>query len=118
MSLVSEKLKAQGYATAISGKWHVGGHVTGQLPIHRGFDRSLFFINGEEDHYTHYFGISKGYDLWQDNANLYDKTTYGGYLYTRHAIETISNFNATKTKGLFMYIPFQNTHAPYEVPDR
>ena len=63
MTLISEKLKAQGYATSTSGKWHGGGHVEGQLPIHRGFDRSLFFMNGNEDHYSHWFGIDKGWDL-------------------------------------------------------
>lgn len=97
-----------------SGKWHGGGHLEGQIPARRGFDRSRVFLNGNEDHFSHYFGIDdgscavyihtvdvkrvvlrrrssalltmlvcafprrKGFDMFQDDANLYDNTTYGG----------------------------------------
>ena len=118
MSLVSDKLKAQGYFTSTCGKWHGGGLLEGQLPVHRGFDRSRMFINGNEDHYTHFFGIEKGYDLWQDRANLYDTQTYGGDLYTEHALQTIAEYNATTHDALFMYVAFQNTHSPFQVPAR
>eukprot|EP00937_MAST-01D_sp_MAST-1D-sp2_P002840 g2840.t1 len=101
MTLISEKLKALGYFTGVSGKWHAGGHVSGQLPINRGFDRSLLFLNGNEDHYTHWFGIDSGFDMWQDDANLYDNTTYGGFLYTRHALQTIAEFDPKKHRALF-----------------
>ena len=116
MTLISEKLKALGYFTGVSGKWHSGAHVSGQLPINRGFDRSVLFLNGNEDHYTHWFGINSGFDMWQDDANLYDNTTYGGFLYTRHALQTIAEFDPKKHRALFLYVPFQNTHAPFEVP--
>ena len=116
MTLISEKLKAQGYATSTSGKWHGGGHVEGQLPIHRGFDRSLFFMNGNEDHYSHWFGIDKGWDLWQDGTNRYDNTTYGGQLYSEHAVRAIDDFDSSAHAALFMYVAFQNTHAPGIAP--
>ena len=164
MSLIADKLKAQGYYTGVSGKWHGGAHVQGQLPARRGFDRSRVFLNGNEDHYSHYFGIDKGTDMWQDEANLFDNSTcvvpllrgggcprlparccparsahrsfcrrmclllpdpllsspprYGAELYTAHALETIAAFDPSKHAALFMYIPFQNTHSPFQVPDR
>ena len=118
MSLISDKLKARGYFTSTVGKWHGGGYLEGQLPVYRGFDRSRFFINGNEDHYSHYFGIEKGFDLWQDEQNMYDNTTYGGDLYVEHALETIAAYDAAKHDALFMYIAFQNTHSPFQVPAR
>ena len=118
MTLLSEKLRALGYYTGVSGKWHAGGHVQGQLPVQRGFDRSRVFLNGNEDHYSHWFGIDKGFDMWQDSANLYDNSTYGAELYVAHALQTIADFNASTHAALFMYIPFQNTHAPFQVPAR
>ncbi|XP_062347457.1 arylsulfatase A-like [Cinclus cinclus] len=39
---VAEVLKAQGYATAMVGKWHLGFGVNGSfLPVHQGFDHFL-----------------------------------------------------------------------------
>ncbi|NXR14402.1 ARSA Arylsulfatase, partial [Semnornis frantzii] len=39
---IAEVLKAQGYATAVVGKWHLGLGVNGSfLPIHQGFDHFL-----------------------------------------------------------------------------
>eukprot|EP01079_Euglenida_sp_SAG-EU17-18_P012038 gene12038-2194_t len=49
------------------GKWHGGAYFEGQLPIHKGFDSSFVFLNGNEDHYTQYFGILDGIDLWEDD---------------------------------------------------
>lgn len=121
MSLISRKLKAMGYATSTSGKWHGGGYLEGQLPHRKGFDRSLVFLNGNEDHYTRYFGILKGYDFWQDEANKVDdfgdSGTYSNYLYAQHAVDAIDAFDPSKNDALFMYVAWQVTHSPYEVPD-
>uniref|UniRef100_A0A8U7MAI1 Arylsulfatase A n=1 Tax=Corvus moneduloides TaxID=1196302 RepID=A0A8U7MAI1_CORMO len=39
---VAELLKAQGYATAMVGKWHLGFGINGSfLPVHQGFDHFL-----------------------------------------------------------------------------
>lgn len=39
---VAELLKAQGYATAMVGKWHLGFGTNGSfLPVHQGFDHFL-----------------------------------------------------------------------------
>ena len=39
---IAEVLKAEGYATAMVGKWHLGLGMNGSfLPIHQGFDHFL-----------------------------------------------------------------------------
>eukprot|EP01084_Bolivina_argentea_P010611 19768_1 len=40
--------------------------------------------------------------------------TYGGYIYTDTAIEIIEN--SVKDTPFFIYLAFQNCHAPLEVP--
>ncbi|MBU6318560.1 MAG: sulfatase-like hydrolase/transferase [Alphaproteobacteria bacterium] len=40
VSTIADRLKAEGYRTLMSGKWHLG-HGKGDLPNHHGFDRSL-----------------------------------------------------------------------------
>ena len=48
-----------------AGKWHGGGHLYGQVPKERGFDSSLAYLNGMEDHYTQVFNMLGGVDLFQ-----------------------------------------------------
>jgi arylsulfatase A-like enzyme len=53
---LAERLKAGGYRTYMTGKWHLG-HEDGQLPIDHGFDRS-FLVD------------ASGADNWEDQPYL------------------------------------------------
>jgi arylsulfatase A-like enzyme len=46
MTTIAEKLKQGGYATHAAGKWHAGAHLHGQLPLQRGFDSFVGFLQG------------------------------------------------------------------------
>lgn len=60
-----------------------GAYLDGQLPVFRGFNRSLVFLNGNEDHYTQYFSMLSGYDLTQDTAPAIGMNgTYGTFMYS------------------------------------
>merc|ERR550525_2084494 len=52
MTALPKKMKEAGYATHMVGKWHVGTQSFGQLPVGRGFDTSLHYQEGAEDHWT------------------------------------------------------------------
>jgi arylsulfatase I/J len=136
-----ERLKEAGYSTAMVGKWHCGQAAPEHIPAGRGFDTSLGFFNFGCDHYTqrrggnavsssgNIFGNgrrdltagSKGYkdcqgvDLWKTDKPAYGLNgTYSGYTFSNEVQRVISNHDTTKP--LFMYIAWQNDHAPLEVP--
>jgi arylsulfatase A-like enzyme len=52
------------YYTVHSGKWHAGGSCTASIPINRGFNKSIGYLSGEEDHYTQQVG--NAIDLFED----------------------------------------------------
>ena len=52
MTAMPKKMKLGGYATHMVGKWHVGTQSLGQIPFGRGFDTSLHYQDGAEDHWT------------------------------------------------------------------
>lgn len=121
MEIMSSALKRlANYTTSVAGKWHAGAYFFGQLPSQRGFDRSLVYLNGNEDHYSQYFGILKAYDLWEDDKPAIGKNgTYGTFMYVQHTLDTINNYDPSKASGpLFLYMPFQNTHTPLQVPSQ
>ena len=51
-TFISAKLSTVGYQTIHSGKWHLGMASRGHIPKGRGFDRSLVYFEGAEDHLT------------------------------------------------------------------
>lgn len=69
MTTIGEQLSMAGYYCSVAGKWHGGGYLQSQVPTHRGFDTALTFLNGNEDHYTQYFGILEG--MWLLQSGVY-----------------------------------------------
>ncbi|MEM8936554.1 MAG: arylsulfatase [Pseudomonadota bacterium] len=47
---IAELLKREGYATYVTGKWHLGGEID-QSPNARGFDRSFIQVAGASTHF-------------------------------------------------------------------
>eukprot|EP01059_Diplonema_ambulator_P035508 TRINITY_DN8374_c0_g1_i4.p1 TRINITY_DN8374_c0_g1~~TRINITY_DN8374_c0_g1_i4.p1 ORF type:complete len:505 (+),score=127.32 TRINITY_DN8374_c0_g1_i4:44-1516(+) len=128
MKLVSDKLKAAGYLCHQVGKWHAGGSCTANLPVNRGFNTSLGYLDGEEDHYNQ---TCNGYiDMWNSNQPAYgyngsscpadepycESPKYNAYQYVTRSVEIISEHDPNTP--LFLYHAFQETHVPYEVPLR
>ncbi|EGD77590.1 hypothetical protein PTSG_08687 [Salpingoeca rosetta] len=109
MTTLPEKLKSAGYRTFMAGKWHAGGYAFGQVPGQRGFDYSIGYLDGKEDHYTHYMGMLGAYDFWQTNNVSYGyKGIYGDSIYVNKSVEFIHNVTtADKDEPIFMYIAFR-----------
>ena len=114
MKLLPEKMKKAGYKTAMVGKWHCGARSNANLPINRGFDYHLGFLSGGEDHNTQKCYETQNYvDLWNNEGPAHGRNgTYSCFLYGRQAVDIVMNHDAETP--LFLYLPFHDTHAPYE----
>lgn len=111
---LADKLNAAGYNTVGIGKWHLGAYNNASIPSRRGFNHWFGYYNGAEDYFTHQVG---GYlDLFDDEVPRFDfNNTYGTSIFLDQAVMRIREHSAKHAdKPLFMYLPFQNVHAPLE----
>jgi arylsulfatase A-like enzyme len=80
-------------------------------PTRRGFDHQYGHYNGALDYFTH--ERDGGYD-WHRNDRENRDEGYSTELLGREAVRLIKERDATKP--LFLYVPFNGVHAPYQVP--
>jgi len=109
---LAQALKPAGYSTAIVGKWHLGEFKPDYLPLARGFDH----------HYGHYFGMidyfthERGGELdWHRDGKPLKETGYTTHLLRDEACRVIDR--QPKDKPLFLYVPFNGVHGPFQVPE-
>lgn len=105
-------LKAAGYQTAIVGKWHLGHATRALLPTQRGFDHQYGHYNGAID----YFKLERdgGHD-WHRDDRRSDDRGYSTHLLGDEAARVVRERD--KTKPLFLYLPFNAVHGPWQVPE-
>ncbi|XP_066304132.1 arylsulfatase B-like [Branchiostoma lanceolatum] len=118
-TFLPEKLKELGYATHMVGKWHLGFCNWKFTPTYRGFDSYYGYYSGAEDYYTHYrsIGSEGGIDLHENKDAVTNQNgTYSTYLFAQRAADIVNQHDPNSP--LFLYLPFQNVHAPLQVPKR
>jgi N-acetylgalactosamine-6-sulfatase len=108
---IAKLLSEAGYATAITGKWHLG-YEPKFAPQHHGFDYAFYCIGGEMD-YFHYLDTVAGYNLFQ-NGNPIRREGYFTDLATDEAIRFIQQQN--EDQPFFLYLPYTCPHAPFQGP--
>jgi arylsulfatase A-like enzyme len=110
---LAEGLQAAGYATAITGKWHLG-HINGDyLPLQRGFDIQYGHYNGALDYFTHI--RDGGHDWHRNDKPLYEKG-YTTDLIGQEAAGIIQSNN--DDNPLFLYVPFNAPHTPLQATEK
>jgi len=110
---IAEVLKQAGYATYMSGKWHITPYVIENpdkknWPKQRGFDR--------------FFGIITGAGSYYDPGSLTLENEYvapreGFYAttdFTNHAVEYIKEHHTDNP--YFLYVPYTAAHWPMHAP--
>lgn len=106
-TLISEALKARGYATAAIGKWHLG-HAAPYRPIDRGFD--------------YYFGIPYSNDMQPSilmrNGDVIEQPVKQETLTLRYTQEAIAFIEKSKGKPFFLYLPHNMPHIPLYASDK
>ncbi|MEP0131701.1 MAG: sulfatase [Eudoraea sp.] len=117
---IAEMLKANGYATGIFGKWHLGDHPD-FLPTKQGFDE--------------YFGIPYSNDMWPfhpqqgpvfhfgplplyENETVVDTLTNQSQLTTQITERSVDFINRNKDRPFFLYVPHPQPHVPLFVSEK
>jgi arylsulfatase A-like enzyme len=98
-----------GYFTAIVGKWHLGLCKPEYLPLARGFDHHYGLYNGAMDYYTHI--RDTGLD-WHRNGKPVREEGYSTDLIAAESVQLVKNHDTKKP--LFLYVPFNAVHGPYQ----
>lgn len=107
-----QALREAGYATHIVGKWHLGEFAPAYLPLARGFDHHYGHYFGAIDYFTHLRG--KDVDWHRDGQPSADEG-YSTYLLRDEACRIIER--QPKDRPLFLYVPFNGVHSPFQAPE-
>ena len=112
-------LRARGYATYMSGKWHLGD-TPGRLPIDRGFDRSLAMLHGGASHVD-----LRGYSPQQVHAAYVEDAQtatpptpfYSSDLFADRLLDYVrAGRSGGGAQPFFAYLAFTAPHAPLQAP--
>lgn len=106
---LADVFKANGYATGMVGKWHLGMNPCFH-PLKRGFQEFFGFLNSSHD-YVHkpdhtYDPICRGYTPLVETEYLTDA-------FTREAVGFIRRH---KDEPFFLYLPYNAVHIPLDPP--
>jgi arylsulfatase A-like enzyme len=107
-----QALREAGYETAIVGKWHLGEFQPEYRPTQRGFDHQYGLWFGMIDYYTH---KRDGTLDWHRDDQPCNDEGYSTHLIAKEACRIIRERNPAKP--LFLYLPFNAVHGPYQVPE-
>jgi arylsulfatase A-like enzyme len=110
---LAQALRAAGYATAITGKWHLGHFERAYLPTARGFDHQYGHYNGALDYFRH--DRDGGHDWHRDDRASYDEG-YSTHLLAAEAVKFIQEKGGRQP--FFLYVPFNAVHAPHQAPEK
>lgn len=119
VTTVAEILRAAGYRTSLSGKWHLGNNVS-RRPIDRGFEEYY----GLADGCCNFFDPAQkdppfeGGDLirdWMHNAEFirsFPPDFYSTDAIGTHACEQIRRFTQAGDEPFFVHVCFTAAHSP------
>jgi len=108
---LAQALKEAGYVTAIHGKWHLGHVNEKYLPTARGFDHQYGHYNGALDYFTH---VRDGGLDWNRNDKPLREEGYATDLLGKESARLIVEHDTSKP--LFLYVPFNAVHSPFQAP--
>lgn len=118
---IAAALKKLGYATGLSGKWHLGLRAECR-PNANGFDAFSGFLAGCVDYYSHifYWGMADGgsdptHDLWENENEVYDN---GEYMTERITRKSVSFIEEHRDEPFFLYVAYNAPHYPMHAPQK
>ncbi len=109
---LADALRSAGYRTALTGKWHLGEFEKAYQPNARGFDHQYGHFFGMLDYFTHERMNKRD---WYRNGEPLKEEGYTTHLIAKEACKVIAA--GDQAKPLFLYVPFNGVHSPFQVPD-
>jgi arylsulfatase A-like enzyme len=109
---LASALKSRGYATYLSGKWHLGV-LPEWGPNHYGFDHSYGSLSGAVDPWTHQYRAGPHAKTWHRDGKVFEEEGNATELVAAQAVEWIRQ----KKSPWFLYAPFQAVHIPIDTPE-
>ena len=110
-----ELLKANGYATACIGKWHLGFQQP-FLPRNQGFDHYYGLLHNLDPVEIVYFEEQGGVPLIR-NGNIIKRPPDPGELTLLYTDEAVKFIGANKERPFFLYLPHTMLHVPLGVSE-
>lgn len=105
-------LKANGYATGLVGKWHLGWKPEFS-PIAHGFDEFFGFKSGYVDYYRHTSGDGRP-DLFENDQPI----EVDGYMTDLITDRSVRFLEAHAAGPFFLEVAYSAAHWPYQPPGR
>ena len=123
MVTLGDVLRQAGYATALTGKWHLGASAP-KRPIDRGFDEYYgllsgccnFFNPAKQDPVFYNGGLFRPFAHNDRPIKEFPPGYYTTDAFTDHAIETIERFVKTG-KPFFVHLCYTAPHFPLQAPE-
>ncbi len=119
---LAQVAKSAGYATFMTGKWHISGGDRADYPLQRGFDRYYGCLAGAIHHFQPYGDrlIYSGNDVVPEPKSTTDGPWYSVDAFTDHAIGFIDEHvtGADKEKPFFLYLAYTAPHWPHHARDQ
>jgi arylsulfatase A-like enzyme len=109
---IAALLKANGYDTALIGKWHLGWKPEFG-PNRHGFDEFFGILSGAGDYFTHRSSDSGGADLWE-NLEPIQRVGYLTDMLSDRAAEFITR---RRTRPFYLSLHYTAPHSPWEGPE-
>jgi arylsulfatase A-like enzyme len=107
---IADALRAAGYATGLSGKWHVG-YDRQRQPLQQGFDHFFGLLGGNHHYFEHMDRIGAP-DLWLGN----DAIQREGYTTDLITDDAIAFIETHRENPFFLYLSHAAPHFPWQGP--
>ncbi len=106
---MAEVLKAAGYQTLMTGKWHLGYHDRNRWPLQRGFEKYYGILAGASNFFN---PVGKrGLTLMNDPVEPGGPDFYITDAFTDHAVRFIGE-NQADERPFFLYLAYTSPHWP------
>jgi arylsulfatase A-like enzyme len=114
---IARLLKQAGYATAISGKWHLG-YEDKFSPNQHGFDHAFYALGGGMDYFHHTEDPPENAPVLRLNGAPIQRRAYATDLFASEAERWLrAHVARDRTTPFFLYLPFTAPHAPFQGPE-